>query len=82
MKQPDLTFQPGQPVDAEVRRIASALIGTARKRVAQPASDRGEDVHAVRTTIKRLRALLRLVRPVIGETRFTSEDARLRKAAV
>ena len=81
MKTPRPSLHPDEPVRAGLLRIAAALIGTARERVAHPSSDRGEDVHAVRTAIKRLRALLRLIRPVIGKTRFTREDGRLRNAA-
>ncbi len=81
MKRPDLTLQPGKSAGTELRRVAGALVNAIRERVSHPASDRDDDVHAVRTTIKRLRALLRLIRPVIGETRFTREDGRLRKEA-
>ena len=81
MKTPRQSLLPDEPVRAGLLRIAAALIGTARERIAHPSSDRGEDVHDVRTAIKRLRALLRLIRPVIGKTRFTREDGRLRNAA-
>jgi len=37
-------------------------------------------LHAVRIAIKRLRAILRLIRPVISETAFRRENAALRKA--
>ena len=38
-------------------------------------------MHLIRVTIKRLRALLRLMRPVISEMDFDRENARLKKAA-
>ena len=40
-----------------------------------------EDVHFFRTTTKRLRALLQLIRPVISETAFERENAWLKRAA-
>jgi hypothetical protein len=46
-----------------------------------PTRNRSEDVHTVRTTIKRLRAILRLIRPGISKTVFEREDSRLRQAA-
>ena len=45
-------------------------------------SDNGEqDIHQVRTTIKRLRALLRLIRPAVDPAFFNRENGRLRTAA-
>jgi CHAD domain len=40
-----------------------------------------EDLHQVRLAIKRLRAILRLLRPLVSETFFKRENARLRTAA-
>ena len=39
------------------------------------------DIHLVRTTIKRLRALLRLIRPAVDPAFFNRENRRLRTAA-
>ena len=46
-----------------------------------PTSDRVEDLHFVRVTKKRLRAILRLIRPAIKKTAFDRENGRLRTAA-
>jgi CHAD domain-containing protein len=46
-----------------------------------PTTDGAEDLHFVRVTIKRLRAILRLIRPVIKKRAFDRENVRLRTAA-
>lgn len=40
-----------------------------------------EDIHQIRTTIKKLRALLRLIRPAVEPALFDRENERLRTAA-
>jgi CHAD domain-containing protein len=59
----------------------NGLIQNAADRIKYPTSDRAGDVHLLRVTIKRLRALLRLIRPVISQRVFARENRRLRKAA-
>jgi CHAD domain-containing protein len=51
------------------------------ERIRNPTSDRVEDLHFVRVTIKRLRAILRLIRPAIKKRAFDRENVRLRTAA-
>lgn len=81
MKSPKLSLHPAKPVRAGLLRIAGALVRSAVARTARSAADRGDDIHALRTTIKRLRSLLRLVRPVIDEADFLRADARWRAAS-
>ena len=81
MKSPKLSLRAGEPVRAGLLRVGDGLIRHALGCIERPTCDPGEDVHAVRTTLKRLRALLRLVRPAIGRMAFERENARLRKAA-
>ena len=66
---------------AGLLRVADSLIQNALDRIRSSASEPAEDVHLVRVTIKRLRAMLRLIRPVIGKTVFDRENTRLRNAA-
>lgn len=64
-----------------MRRIADGLIEAALRRTRRPTRDPLEEVHFLRTTTKRLRALLQLVRPVISRPTFERENARLKRAA-
>jgi CHAD domain-containing protein len=81
MKKLDVSLHADEPLRTGLLRIADCLIQNAVDRIRCPTSDRGEDVHLVRVTIKRLRAMLRLIRPVVGKTAFDRENNRLRTAA-
>lgn len=81
MKTTDMTLRADEPVKAGILRLADALIDDALRRSRHPSRDLVEDVHFFRTTTKRLRALLQLVRPVISKTAFARENAWLKKAA-
>jgi CHAD domain-containing protein len=80
MKKPDVSIRADEPLGAGLLRVAEGLIDSITKSEGQPESAGGEYVHDVRTTIKRLRALLRLIRPVVGEAFFNRENERLRGA--
>jgi CHAD domain-containing protein len=80
MKKLEDSLHADEPLRAGLLRVADGLIQNAVDRIGHPTSDRGGDVHLVRVTIKRLRALLRLIRPVISETVFAQENTRLKKA--
>jgi len=62
-------------------RVVDKLIESLPEQSEKSASDRGDEIHSFRTTIKRLRALLRLIRPATGEPFFRRENDRLRNAA-
>jgi CHAD domain-containing protein len=81
MKTGAFTFRADESAKAGVLRIATALIEAALKRARVRGGDPGADVHLFRTTSKRLRALLQLVRPVIAKPAFARENARLKRAA-
>lgn len=81
MKTPDMTLRVDEPVKAGILRLADALIDDALRCARHPSRDPVEDVHVFRTTTKRLRALLQLIRPVISEIAFERENARLKNAA-
>lgn len=70
-------FKLAEPIEKGCKRIAREQIQRAQHQL-----EAGEDatvaVHETRKCLKRLRALLRLIRPAIGERAFRSENAHLR----
>lgn len=80
-KRPDTSLRAGEAAAAGVLRISDALLRYAIARIRHPSADRDEDIHAVRTTLKHLRALLRMIRPAISETAFRRQNARWKNAA-
>ena len=64
------------PLPLEVRRIALEQIELACAALARH-SDRGAAVHDARRSLKRLRAMLRLVRPAVGEAWFKAGNRQL-----
>lgn len=75
-------IEPGAALDAETRRIAAEQLEKAAAELSSASTDeaRHEAVHDVRKRLKKLRALLRLVRPGNGRV-YRAENARLRDAA-
>jgi CHAD domain-containing protein len=69
-----------EPIDAGVRRIATELIDDAIAQVDNAGENRHEAVHEVRKDCKRLRGLLRLVRPCAPKL-YKTENAFFRDAA-
>jgi CYTH domain-containing protein/CHAD domain-containing protein len=71
-----------EPVAEGVRRIACGRAESAREELA--AADHGEQlaeaIHAARKDMKKLRAVLRLVRNELGEETFRAENRRYRDA--
>jgi CHAD domain-containing protein len=80
MKKPDVCLHTDEPLGVGVLRVAEDLIDSIVGSGQHLEQEEGEYIHHVRTAIKRLRALLRLIRPVVGEQFFNRENARLRKA--
>jgi CHAD domain-containing protein len=75
-------IDPGQPAPDEVRRIAIGRIRHALDELrGQSDSTREEAVHEARKDMKKLRALLRLVRGELGERVFAAENASFRDIA-
>ena len=77
----DISSLPVPSAGSSLKRASVSLIDRAVHRIENPSGDRTEDVHFVRTTIKRLRAMLRLIQPTIRAASFEREDALLKKAA-
>jgi CHAD domain-containing protein len=81
MEKIDVALQADEPLRAGVLRVVDSLVKNAVERIRYPSNDRVEDLHSVRVTIKRLRAILRLVRPAMRKRSFDRENGRLRSAA-
>jgi CHAD domain-containing protein len=74
-------FTPGQPVPDEVRRVAQGRIDHALDELrGDSESTREEAVHEARKDMKKLRALLRLVRGEVGDKTYQRESAAFRDA--
>lgn len=75
-------FKTSEPLAKGFRRIAAQQISAAEKRLASPVGGPVQidpvQVHEARKNLKRARALLRLMRPALGEAVFKRENARMR----
>jgi CHAD domain-containing protein len=74
-------FKPTQRLDKSFRRVGLEQIDHALARLASKTGDHAVDVHETRKCMKRLRALLRIARPSLGEVAFKRENARFRDIA-
>jgi CHAD domain-containing protein len=81
MEKMDVAIQADEPLRAGLLRVADNLVRNAVERIKNASNDRVEDLHIVRVTIKRLRAILRMIRPAIKKRAFDRENGRLRTAA-
>jgi CHAD domain-containing protein len=70
-------FKLGEPFDEGCRRIAVEQIERAQSEL-HGKGDQAIAVHETRKALKRLRALLRLIRPAMGEAAFKQENTQLR----
>ncbi|WP_206456089.1 CHAD domain-containing protein [Aurantimonas marina] len=73
-------IDPGQALDAEVRRIASEQLHKAERELGEDCSDRHATIHAARKRLKKLRGLLRLVHHADADF-YAEENARFRDTA-
>jgi CHAD domain-containing protein len=71
-------FKLGEPFDEGGRRIAVEQIERAQSSLHDKQGDQAIAVHETRKSLKRLRALLRLIRPAMGEQVFKAENSQLR----
>lgn len=74
-------FKTDEPFAKGFRRVAAEQLGAAEKRLRDSTvapADIPTQVHESRKNLKRTRALLRLLRPALGEVAFKRENARLR----
>ena len=76
------SLQVGEPRAAGLRRVALGQLDCAIELLEErPAGTEEETVHELRKLLKRLRAIVRLLREELGAKRFDREDAALRNCA-
>jgi CHAD domain-containing protein len=71
-------FKLAEPFEDGIRRIAREQIERAQAQL-KGSDDPVVAVHETRKALKRLRALLRLIRPALGESIYRDENVRLRE---
>lgn len=77
----DLALGRGEPLGRGLRRVGVAQCEAAIRSLARPGDDIDGAIHEARKIMKRLRAVLRLVRSEIGERAYRYENRSLRDAA-
>jgi CHAD domain-containing protein len=77
----DPRLHPDEPLAAGISRIAVGQIDRAVRALTKSSSDFDDALHRARRSIKRLRAVLRLVRDEIGAEMYRDENQTLRDAA-
>jgi CHAD domain-containing protein len=78
----EFRLQAGEEVAGGLRRVViGQLEGAAAGLEQARPGERGEAVHDARKSLKRLRAILRLLREPLGEERYSAENATLRDTA-
>jgi CHAD domain-containing protein len=75
------SFHPHEPFAAAFPRIVNELVEHALTLTTHPTGEPEEDTREIRTSIKRLRALLLLIRPVVSDRSYARETGRLQDAA-
>lgn len=75
------SFEPHETVSDGIRRIAKEQLGAARAELSETGPGDDERVHSVRKRTKKLRGLLRLIRPALGTPAYRLENTTLRDAA-
>jgi CHAD domain-containing protein len=78
---PDFALSQAETLSAALRRISIEQFETALSLLSSSNTPRDVAVHEMRKAAKRVRSLLRMVRPGIGERVFQAENAVLRDAA-
>jgi len=74
------TLKGGEDVSDGLRRLALSQVSKAQRALSGP-TDTDVAIHECRKAIKRIRALLRFARPLIGEKEFRRENVRFRDIA-
>lgn len=77
----NISLQSHEALRSGLLRVVDALIDSAADGLSNESRNGEQDIHQERTTIKRLRALLRLIRPAVDSAFFNRENVRLRTAA-
>ncbi|MFC6671276.1 CHAD domain-containing protein [Marinobacterium aestuariivivens] len=74
-------LRPSKPLAKEVRRIARDELKRLKTLMTEPVGDRDEGIHQLRVGMKRMRALLHLIRDALAETEFEAAQARCKALA-
>jgi CHAD domain-containing protein len=77
----EFSLIPGESLAAGLRRLSVREFEHALEGLSDPGTSREVAIHEMRKSAKRVRALLRMVRPVIGERVYRFENGLLREAA-
>jgi CHAD domain-containing protein len=76
-------FKGDRPLKRSVRKIAQRLIDEGLDKLAVTApSERDEAIHDARKALKKIRSLLRLIRPAISKSDYRDENRRFRDAGL
>jgi len=76
-------FKGDRPLKRSVRKIAQRLIDESLDKLAVTApSERDEAIHDARKALKKVRSLLRLIRPAISKSDYRDENQRFRDAGL
>ena len=78
---PEFSLVPGEPLAGALRRLSVEQFDVALNGLRGQHTSRDVAVHEMRKAAKRIRAVLRMVRPAIGDRVFRAENAALRDAA-
>ncbi len=76
-----LSLRKWESAHSGLRRITGRIAEFAEQHIDRPGPSRAEDLHEVRLCIKRMRAMWRLLRPLISERIYQRENVRLRDVA-
>jgi CHAD domain-containing protein len=74
-------LEAAEPIPEGIRRIMLELIDETTANLGDAEADQDKAVHSARKKLKRIRAVLRLVRDEIGEARYQAENICFRDAA-
>jgi CHAD domain-containing protein len=81
MTESNISLNQHESLRTGLLRVVDALTDSVTGSLGNLPHNGEPDIHGVRTTIKRLRALLRLIRPAVDPAFFNRENRRLRSAA-
>ncbi|HUO46978.1 MAG TPA: CHAD domain-containing protein [Acidimicrobiia bacterium] len=78
---PDFALTPGETLAGGLRRLSVGEFEHSLQGLSDPDTPRDVAIHEMRKSAKRVRALLRMVRPALGEKVYRFENDTLREAA-
>lgn len=81
MRVPDFALTPGDSLASNLRRLSVAEFEQSLEGFSDPSTPRDVAIHEMRKSAKRVRALLRMVRPALGEKIYRYENSLLRDTA-